>query len=83
MQLLSELFIYVAFPNSAKFFGELKINYGPGQLEESRATVPLQVHHQLEGNISLDFVLWQNQDRWRDLWDYIAGNEHKQVLPGP
>ncbi len=65
VQLLSDLFRYVAFPNSAKFFGELKINYGPGQLEESRATVPLQVHHQLEGNISLDFVLWQNQDRWR------------------
>lgn len=65
VRLLSELFIYVAFPNSASFFGELKINYGPGQLAESRATVPLQVHHQLEGNINLDFVLWQSQDRWR------------------
>ena len=65
VQLLSELFLYVAFPNSAKFFGELTIDYGPGQLEESRATVALQVQHQLEGNISLDFVLWQSQDRWR------------------
>ena len=65
VQLLSELFRYVAFPNSAKFFGEMKIDYGPGQIEEIRATVPLTVHHDKEGQVSLDFVLQQSQDRWR------------------
>ena len=65
VQLLSGLFRYVAFPNSAKFFGEMKIDYGPGQIEAIRATVPLTVHHDKEGQVSLDFVLQQSQDRWR------------------
>ncbi len=65
VQLLSELFRYVAFPNSAKFFGELKIDYSSGQIEDIRATVPLTVHHEKEGEVGLDFVLWQSQNRWR------------------
>ena len=65
VRLLSELFRTVAFPNSAKFFGEMKIDTGPVRIEKIRATVPLTVHHDKEGQINLDFVLLQNQDQWR------------------
>ena len=65
VQLLGDLFRYVAFPNSSKFFGEMNINYAPTEQEGKRATVPLTVQHPDEGEVGIDFVLAQNSNRWQ------------------
>ncbi len=65
VQLLSDLFRYVAFPNSSKFFGEMNIGYAPTEREGASATVPLTVQHPEEGEVEIDFVLEQNSARWR------------------
>jgi ABC-type transporter MlaC component len=65
VQLLGEIFRYVAFPNSSKLFGEMDINYAPTETDGKRATVPLSVQHPDEGEVGIDFVLGQNSDRWQ------------------
>ena len=65
VQLLGDIFRYVAFPNSSKFFGEMNINYAATEMDGKTATVPLIVVHQEEGEVGLDFVLEQNSSRWR------------------
>ena len=65
VQLLGDLFRYVAFPNSAKFFGEMNINYTATRMDGKTATVPITVAHEEEGEVGLDFVLKQNSARWR------------------
>ncbi|CAI2719627.1 MlaC/ttg2D family ABC transporter substrate-binding protein [Nitrospina watsonii] len=64
-QLLGELFRYVAFPNSAKFFRELTIEYQDNSKDGTAATVPVVVHHKDEGEIRIDFDLLENDRRWR------------------
>ncbi len=65
VQLLGDVFRYVAFPNSSKFFGEMNLVYAPTEMEGKRATVPITVVHKEEGEVGLDFVLEQNSTRWR------------------
>ena len=63
--LLGNLFKVVAFPNSSKFFGEMKITYGTVEQEGRTATVPLTVLHAEEGEVGLDFILEDQNSRWR------------------
>jgi len=65
VQLLGDIFRFVAFPNSSKFFGEMDINYAPTETDGKRATVPLSVQHPDEGEVGIDFVLGQNSTRWQ------------------
>ena len=65
VQLLGDLFRYVAFPNSSKFFGEMNIHYAPAEKDGIMATVPLKVQHPEEGEVGIDFVLAQNSNRWK------------------
>ncbi len=62
--LLRELFMYVAFPNSAKFFKKLKIDYGTSETKDEKTVVPLKVMHEEEGEVGIDFVLHQKKNRW-------------------
>ncbi len=64
-RLLGELFRYVAFPNSAKFFRELRIEYKGNSKDGNAATVPVLVHHKEEGEIRIDFDLLESTSRWR------------------
>ena len=70
VQLLGDLFRYVAFPNSSKFFGEMDLTYAPTRMEGKQATVLLTVLHADEGEVGLEFVLEQDSRRWRvvGLW---------------
>ncbi|MEE9258929.1 MAG: ABC transporter substrate-binding protein [Nitrospinaceae bacterium] len=63
--LLSNLFITEAFPNSSKFFAALKIVYGKTRMKDNRATVPLTVIHEDEGEIEIDFHMKSNSSNWR------------------
>ncbi|MDH5763893.1 MAG: ABC transporter substrate-binding protein [Nitrospinota bacterium] len=65
VELLGDLFRYVAFPNSSKFFGEMKLTYAETRTEGGTATVPITVMHPEEGAVRIDFVLEQNSKRWR------------------
>lgn len=65
VQLLGDLFRYVAFPNSSKFFGEMNLRYAATEMAGKKATVPLTVQHPEEGEVEIDFVLEQNSARWR------------------
>ena len=65
VQLLGDLFRYVAFPNSSKFFGEMNINYAATEMDGKTANVPMIVVHKEEGEVGLGFVLEQNSSRWR------------------
>ena len=64
VQLLGDIFRYVAFPNSSKFFGEMELKYAATRMDGKTATVPLTVVHKEEGEVGLDFVLEQNTGRW-------------------
>jgi phospholipid transport system substrate-binding protein len=63
--LLSQMFIKEAFPNSGKFFSNFKLIYGQTTINKSRATVPLKVIHEKEGEIYIDFHLYKNQVKWQ------------------
>ncbi len=63
--LLSQLFKRIAFPNSAKFFADLKSSYGQTQMDKNTAVVPLKVLHKNEGEISIDFKLQMSDGKWR------------------
>ena len=65
VQLLGDLFRYVAFPNSSKFFGAMNLTYAPTRMDGKRATVPLTIVHPEEGEVGLEFVLEQNSRRWK------------------
>lgn len=65
VSLLGELFEFVAFPNSAKFFSELELKFGKTVEKKGQATVPLKVIHKEEGEVGIDFVLKQNSQEWR------------------
>ena len=45
IDLLSQMFIKEAFPNSGKFFSALKLIYGQTTINESKSNVPLTVVH--------------------------------------
>lgn len=61
---LGDLFRKIAFPNSAKFFSDLKMIYGNSEIKKNRARVPLTVVHKDEGEIVIDFVLHKAANKW-------------------
>jgi len=65
IDLLSQMFIKEAFPNSGKFFSALKLIYGQPTINESKANVPLTVVHEKEGEINIDFHLQKYRDQWQ------------------
>ena len=65
IDLLSLMFIKEAFPNSGKFFSELKLIYDQTTINESKAKVPLTVVHEKEGEINIDFHLQKYGDQWQ------------------
>ncbi len=65
VKLLGDVFRYVAFPNSSKFFREMNINYAATEMDGKTATVPITVVHKEEGEVGLDFVLEQSSGRWQ------------------
>lgn len=68
--LLGQVFKTIAFPNSAKFFADLKSNYGETKIDKTQAVVPLKVLHKNEGEISIDFKLQLSDGKWR-VYDVI------------
>ena len=63
--LLGELFLYVAFPSSAKFFAELDLVYGKTTEEKQRTVVPLTVVHEKEGEVDINFRLTRTAGNWQ------------------
>jgi len=72
-QLLSELFIYVAFPNSGKFFADLDWVYAEPEIEKGKALVPIKLTHKDEGEIEIDFFLQQNSSDWKVVDVHLDG----------
>ncbi len=72
-KLLSELFVYVAFPNSGKFFADLKIEFAETEMDKSTALVPVTVIHNEEGEIGIDFFLKQNSQTWKVVDVHLDG----------
>ena len=71
VDLLSQMFIKEAFPNSGKFFSALKLIYGQPTINESKANVPLTVVHEKEGEINIDFHLHKYRDQWQVVDVYL------------
>lgn len=69
--LLGQLFIHVAFPNSAKFFSGLKLQFDRGHIEETRAVVPMTVIHKEEGEVGIEFHLEKAGGGWRVVDVYL------------
>jgi len=65
VDLLRNLFMHVAFQNSAKFFRDMKIEYQKSRINNNKARVPLKVLHKDEGEVEIDFVLQQNSEVWK------------------
>ena len=65
IDLLSQMFIKEAFPNSGKFFSALKLIYSQTTIKESKANVPLTVVHEKEGEINIDFHLQKYGNQWQ------------------
>ena len=65
IDLLSQMFVKEAFPNSGKFFSALKLIYSQTTIKESKANVPLTVVHEKEGEINIDFHLQKYGDQWQ------------------
>ena len=63
--LLSELFVHVAFPSSAKFFSDLDLVYGKTKEKKTVGVVPLTVVHEKEGEVDIDFHLTRSGDKWQ------------------
>ena len=60
--LLSELFVHVAFPSSAKFFAELDLVYGKTKKKKTVVVVPVTVMHKKEGEVGINFHLTQTEN---------------------
>ena len=65
VQLLSNLFVKEAFPNSGKFFAELALVYGKPKMKNASASVPVMVIHQDEGEVEIDFHMLNHSGKWR------------------
>ena len=62
--LLTDLFVYVAFPSSAKFFVNLDLVYGKPKSKKDMMVVPLTVLHEKEGEVDIDFRMKKSADDW-------------------
>jgi len=63
--LLEKMFVKEAFPSSGKFFSKLKLVYGKTAIKKLQANVPITVIHEKEGEISINFHLKNNDNRWQ------------------
>ncbi len=63
-QLLVQLFQKIAYPKSAEFFGDLKIDYTGEKMNGSGAVVETKVSHPKEGQVGIDYQLLQVNGRW-------------------
>src|SRR4029450_13113935 len=63
-QLLVQLFQKIAYPKSAEFFGDLKIDYTGEKMNGNGAVVETKVSHPKEGQIGIDYQLLQVNGRW-------------------
>ncbi|MEE3253084.1 MAG: ABC transporter substrate-binding protein [Nitrospinota bacterium] len=63
-KLLGDLFVYVAFPSSAKFFADLDLVYRTSKRKKDMMVVPLTVIHEKEGEVDIDFWLKQSSKNW-------------------
>ena len=63
-QLLVQLFQKIAYPKSAEFFGDLKIDYTGEKMNGNGAVVETKVSHPKEGQVGIDYQLLQVNGRW-------------------
>lgn len=63
--LLEELFIKVAYPKTATFFTDYKIDVLDERINGARAMVRTTVHDPKEGEIAVDYQLIQHNGDWR------------------
>lgn len=62
--LLTALFVHVAYPKSATFFGDFNIQITDEEVNGQRATVHTTVSDPKEGLISVDYKLQKENDAW-------------------
>ena len=65
IELLTELFVRVAYPKSAMFFGDFDMQFTKEDVRGQRATVQTTVSDPKEGLISVDYKLQKLNDAWR------------------
>jgi phospholipid transport system substrate-binding protein len=63
-QLLVQLFQKIAYPKSAEFFGDLKIDYAGEKMNGNGAVVETKVSHPKEGQVGIDYQLHQVNGKW-------------------
>lgn len=63
-QLLMSLFQKVAYPKSAEFFGDLRIEYTNERINGNEAVVETTVSHPKEGEVAIEYQLHQAQGKW-------------------
>ncbi len=63
-QLLVNLFQKVAYPKSAEFFGDLRIDYTNERITGSEAVVETTVSHPKEGQVAIEYQLHQARGKW-------------------
>lgn len=63
-QLLAQLFQKIAYPKSAEFFGDLKIDYTAEEMNGDGAVVETKVSHPKEGQVGINYQLHQINGRW-------------------
>jgi phospholipid transport system substrate-binding protein len=64
VQLLQDLLQKVAYPKSAEFFGDLKIEFVGERVNGSEAAVETTVSHPKEGQVSIEYKLYRAGDKW-------------------
>lgn len=63
-QLLAELLQKIAYPKSAEFFSDLRIEYTGEKVNGTEAVVDTQVTHPQEGLVAIEYHLDQKNGRW-------------------
>jgi phospholipid transport system substrate-binding protein len=64
IQLLESLLQKVAYPKSAEFFGNLRIDYVGERVNGKEAVVETSVSHPKEGQVSIEYNLRQKGSKW-------------------
>ena len=62
--LLLELFQKIAYPKSAEFFGDLRIDYVNERITGNEAVVETEVSHPKEGQVGIEYKLRKTQGKW-------------------
>ena len=70
VDLLTGLFRKVAYPRSAEFFGELRVEYGEERTNGDRAVVETAVVHPDEGRVGIEYEMRRVDGRWV-VWDIL------------